>query len=286
MQLRSGVPPDARGATLRLQQQQQEKQHDGDSSGTVGGSDARGGGQLPASFDGMASSSVSVGGGASNSGHHLAWRASNTCSPVCVFTGLALFLVGWGMRTFVCSYSALRVSAGSWRPLASDVSMRPSGWCAYGSLPGTWVSERAAGDGNRSGSGSGDRSGSDGSGGALPRGARWRVFDERCALRPMLLQYLPDGRSPADVASQPDPPLEVLQPHQDAFLQLSEIFAADMASRRGGGGGGDGIKGGSEAGPSRAAASIVFISDSIDRHLLMDLCGHTRGALHALVPPG
>jgi hypothetical protein len=122
-------------------------------------------------------------------------------------------------------------------------------WCAYGSLPGMWTTAQPGSKQDRPGN-------------------RWRLFDRRCQIQDLLSAYA--GASTSEVpppragAGGPDPPLTVL----------------DTTSK--GGIGGEGPT--EEKGPAgQQPARILFISDSVDRHVMTYLCEYAGGRMRGVV---
>ncbi|KAG1665225.1 hypothetical protein FOA52_011413 [Chlamydomonas sp. UWO 241] len=232
----------------------------------------------------ISSSGVAAGGGAGGGApDSSAASASVLTSPA--FTFVVLLLLGLlGLRAH---YSVLGGGGGPGQAPVWGV-VRGQGWCAFGNLPGTWVS------------GTVGASGGAGNGTAGGPGTHWRLLDARCSLAnllPLFARPHPPQQQPAAGGVAPvtdDPPLTLLDAGRDVDEQLAVLLSADArvtnssrgstssasstSSTRSGSGGGGG-------GDTEPSASVLFISDSVDRHVMYDLCEWAEGQLRALVLP-
>lgn len=191
--------------------------------------------------------------GAPNRAQQGCLRAATVAGTV-TFTALVLLVAAWSSSMPLPQATA--VPSASARSLPSQ----SNAWCSYGTLPATWVSTPPS-----------------------AAGSHWTILDPRCPLQPLLALYA-DGPPTVSQTSQAVTPREQAEaldvtvldadadttPAAAALVQLPHAHKSDAVLQ-----------------PTQRddppTASILFISDSVDRHVLTYLCEYVGGTIRATV---
>lgn len=191
--------------------------------------------------------------GAPNRAQQGCLRAATVAGTV-TFTALVLLVAAWSSSMPLPQATA--VPSANARSLPSQ----SNAWCNYGTLPATWVSTPPS-----------------------AAGSHWTILDRRCPLQPLLALYA-DGPPTVSQTSQAVTPREQAEaldvtvldadadttPAAAALVQLPHAHKSDAVLQ-----------------PTQRStpppASILFISDSVDRHVLTYLCEYVGGTIRATV---
>lgn len=180
-------------------------------------------------------------------------------------------------------------------------------WCPYGTLPGTWVSKQ---DGGAGAPRRKEEEQEDVYGGT--EGTHWQPYEEGCQLRPLLSAYAASGTRNSELgqigggtnqtvagrqrssSSEKNGIVTVLDPSSSPLsfqgggsTPVGSPTSSGTATAVGG-------KDASESLPlpelslpdppgPPPVANIMFISDSVDRHIMTALCEYSGGEIRAIV---
>ena len=190
-----------------------------------------------------------------------ATSAASEAASVCIISAPNNFAVAnatspravkWSSIALTVALTAMCICLAQWSLSASRLSFtepRPSAdssssaWCRYGTLPGTWVTDTSS----------------------SATGRHWRLFEPRCQLRDLLSAYAGSHTSMERDSSEP---------------QDLDVFDGEKVESMLPGDPGEAMAGGP---PSQTPTSIMFIGDSVDRHILQYLCQHVGGTVRAIV---